>query len=102
MREKNLLAHFIYSSPSSKFPCYLSSWSSKKISGFVSGMGKQLQKGSEVLNTVYVNEALLYMRIFRWFRRFLLQHEDLEHDPGFCGGHQLLEMWELLQRIVKW
>jgi len=80
----------------------LSSWSSKQISGFVSGMGKQLHKGSEVLNTVYVYEALLYMHIFIWFRRFLLQHEDLEDDPGFGWGHQLLEIWELLQKIVKW
>ena len=101
MREKNVLAHFICSGPSSKFPCCLSSWSSKQTSGFVSDMGKQLQKGSKVLNTVYVNEALLYMHIFRWFRRFLLQHEDLEDDPG-VGGHQLLEIWKLLQKIVKW
>ena len=85
MREKNDLAHFIYNSPSSKVPC-LSSWSSKQTSGFVSDMGKWLQKGNKVLNTVYVNETVLYIRIFRWFRRFLLQHEDLEDDPGVGGG----------------
>lgn len=39
-----------------------------------------------MLNPVYVNEAVLYMHIFRWFRRFLLQHEDLEDDSGLGRG----------------
>ena len=48
-------------------------------------MGKQIQEATKVLNTIYVNEAVLYMHIFRWFKRFMLQHEDFEDDPGVGG-----------------
>jgi hypothetical protein len=78
MREKNVLAQFIYSSPSSKLHFNLSLWSSKQTSGFVSEMGKQLLKGTKVLNTIYVNEVILYLLVFRWFKGSLLQHEALK------------------------
>jgi hypothetical protein len=55
MRENNFLAQFIYSSPSSKLRFNLSLWSNKQTSGFVSDVGKQLLKGTKVLNTIYVN-----------------------------------------------
>jgi hypothetical protein len=99
MREKNVLAQFICSSPSSKLCCYLSLFSSKQTSGFVSHVGKQLMKGTKVLNTVYVNEAVLYSHIFRWFKRFLLQHEALKMIQGLGGAINCLKSGNCCKRL---
>jgi hypothetical protein len=52
-------------------------------------MGKQLQKQLDILGAVYGNEALLCEFLFKRFRRFRVEHEDLEGDLG-SGLPQLL------------
>ncbi|GFG30994.1 hypothetical protein Cfor_07981 [Coptotermes formosanus] len=44
--------------------------------------GKTATERYKVLKTIYIHEDVLYVPIFRWFKRVRLQREDLEDDLG--------------------